>query len=84
MCTGARYLGGLIKYDESKVDWLLYCTLKWENKNNTISKKADQKSYTTVVSAIQSQWILGTCNTIAMDTFATRDEKHVIYFCRSG
>ena len=57
VCTGARYIGGYIREDGSKSDWLRECTLTWEKNINTISKTAGkypQESYAAVVRAIQS------------------------------
>ena len=56
VCKGARYLGGYIREDESKRDWLRECTMKWEKNINTISKtagKCNQESYAAVVCAIK-------------------------------
>ena len=60
LCTGARYLGSYIRDDDYKQDWLRERTLTWENYINTINKTAvkyPQESYSTVVCAIQSEWI---------------------------
>ena len=60
MCTGARYLGGYLRDNKFKRDWLREHTLMWEKNINTISKTAGkypQESYATVVRAIQSYWI---------------------------
>ena len=56
VCTGARYLGGYIREDEPKSDWLRERTLTWEKNISTISETAGKyihKSYAEVVSAIQ-------------------------------
>ena len=55
VCTGARYLGGYIRNDESKHDWLRERTLTWEKNISTISETAGQYphgSYAAVVCAI--------------------------------
>ena len=60
VCMGAHYLGGYIKDDNSKRDWLRECTLTWENNISTISETAGkypQESYAEVIRAIQSEWI---------------------------
>ena len=60
VCTDARYLGGYIRDDKSKSDWLRERTLTWEKKTSTISKiagKYPQESYAEVVRSIQSEWI---------------------------
>ena len=36
VCTGARYLGGYIRDDKSKQNWLRESTLTWEKNINTI------------------------------------------------
>ena len=54
---GAHYLGGYIRYDKYKSDWLRERTLTWEKNIGTISKNArkyPQESYVTVACAIQS------------------------------
>ena len=64
VCTGARYLGGYIGDNNSKRGWLRECTLTWKNNINTIRKTAGgnpQEIYTTVVRAIQLEWILLQC-----------------------
>ena len=38
VCTGARYLGGYIGDDESKVDWIKKRTEKWERKIHAVTK----------------------------------------------
>ena len=58
--TGAHYFGNYIGDDKSKRDWLRECMLTWEKNINRISKTAGkypQKSYATVVRAIQPEWI---------------------------
>ena len=40
VCRGAHYLGGNIRDDESKHDWLRERTLTWEKNISTISKIA--------------------------------------------
>ena len=60
VCTGARYLGGYIRDDKSKHDWLKERTLTWENNIITIRKTAGkyhQESYSAVVHEIQSECI---------------------------
>ena len=60
VCTGARYLGGYIRDDKSKRDWLRERTLMWEENISMISKttgKYPQESYAAVVRKIQSEWI---------------------------
>ena len=60
MCTGARYLSGYIRDNESKRGWLKYHTETWERNICTISKIADkypQEIYAVVVCTIQSEWI---------------------------
>ena len=60
MFIGARYLGGYIGDNKSKRNCLREFTLTWEKKISTISEtvgKYPQESYTTVVRAIQSDWI---------------------------
>ena len=55
VCTGACYLGGYIRDDESKHDWPRERTLTWEKNISTISEtvgKYPQESYTAVVRAI--------------------------------
>ena len=57
VCTGARYLGGYIRDDKSKIDWLIERPLTWEKNISTIRETAGnypQESYTTVVRASQS------------------------------
>ena len=54
------YLGGYIREDDSKSDFLIECTLTWKKNINTISKTAGkypQGSYSAVLRAIQSEWI---------------------------
>ena len=58
--TGVCYIGGFIGYDESKRDWLLDRTLKWEKnicKISEIAEKYPQESYAAVVCEIQPEWI---------------------------
>ena len=60
VCTGARYLRGCIGDDESKHGWLRERTLTLEKNISTINKTAGkylQESYSSVVRAIQSEWI---------------------------
>ena len=60
VCMGARYLRGYIGDNESKRNWLKERMLTWEKNIRTLSKtvgKYPHESYTTVVSAIQPQWI---------------------------
>ena len=60
VCTGARYLGGYIGNDKSKLDWLRHRKLMWKKNINTISKttrKYPQEIYAAVVRAIQSEWL---------------------------
>ena len=55
-CTDANYLGGFIGGDESKRDWIKYCTLTWERNIRTIRKMAGkyfQEIYAVVVRAIK-------------------------------
>ena len=58
--TGAHDIGGYIGDGESKSNWLIEFTLKWEKNISMISKNAGkypQESYATVVRAIQSERI---------------------------
>ena len=58
--TGTRYLGGFIGDDMSKRDCLQDCTTDWENtivKTKKTAGKHPQESYSTVVYAIQLEWI---------------------------
>ena len=60
VCNGTCYLGGLIREDESKRDWLQDRTAKWEKRIHMIRKTAGkylQESYAVVICAIQSEWI---------------------------
>ena len=60
VCTGPRYLRGYIGDDNYKSNRLREFTLMWEN-IGIISKPAGkypQDSYSAVVRAIQSDWIL--------------------------
>ena len=60
VCMGALYLGGYIRDEESKHDYLRERTLTWEKNINTISKKLGKyphKSYVTVVRTFQQEWI---------------------------
>ena len=60
VCTGVRYLGDFIRNDNSKRDWLLDHTLKWENNIRTISEtveKYTEEIYAAVVRAIKLEWI---------------------------
>ena len=55
VCTGARYLGGYIGENGSKLDWLRERTRMWEKNISTISKTAGkytQESYAAVVREI--------------------------------
>ena len=57
VCTGARYLRGYIRDNDSKRDWLRERTLKWDKNIGTIRKTAGKyphECYTVVVQAIQS------------------------------
>ena len=57
---GVRYLGGLIRGEKTKRDWLKYRTSKWEKNICEITEtegKYPQDSYATVICAIQSEWI---------------------------
>ena len=57
VCTGARYIGGYIRENKSKHDWMRERTLTREKNTSTISKttgKYTQESYAVVVRAIQS------------------------------
>ena len=40
VCTGACYLGGYIRDDKYKSNWMRERKLTWENNINTISKTA--------------------------------------------
>ena len=40
VCTGARYLRGYIRDNDSKRDWLRERMLKWDKSIGTISKTA--------------------------------------------
>ena len=42
VCTGARYLGGYIRDDESKCDWIKNRTEEWESNIRVLSKTADK------------------------------------------
>ena len=42
VCTGARYLGGYIRGNESNHNCMIYSTLTWENNNRTIRKTAGE------------------------------------------
>ena len=77
VCTGARYLGGYIKDDESKRDWLRKRTLTWEKNINTISKTMGK--YPQEIYARSS-----TCNPIRMDISSTRHLVHGRRVCGSG
>ena len=60
VCTGVLYLGGYIRDDVSKGDWLKKGTKKWERDIHVIRKMIDkypQESYTVVDRVIQSEWI---------------------------
>ena len=60
VCTGACYLGGYIRDNESKHDYLRERMLTWEKNINTIREttwKYPQKSYAAVLCAVQSEWI---------------------------
>ena len=57
---GTRYLDSFIRDDESKLNWLIDCTLKWENNIHTIREiavKYPQGIYSTVACVIQLKWI---------------------------
>ena len=57
---GTCYLGGYIRDDELKRDWLKNCRETWERNVFTISKTAGkylQESYSAVVSGVQLEWI---------------------------
>ena len=59
VCSVARYLGGFIRYDESKRDWLKEYTDTWDRNIHTIRESVGrypQKIYTTVACAIQLEW----------------------------
>ena len=58
VCTSARYLGGYIRDDESKRDWMIERTLTWEKNISTIIKamgKYTQESYAAMVREIQPE-----------------------------
>ena len=60
VCMGTRYLGGYIRDDESKSNWLREGTLTREKNISTISKTAGkhtQNTYAVVIHAIQLEWI---------------------------
>ena len=60
VCTGARYLGGFIREDESKHDWMKNCMETWERNIHMTREtvgKYPQESYILVVRAIQPEWI---------------------------
>ena len=67
--TGAYYIGGYIRDNESESDWLRERMLTWEKNISTIRKTAGkypQESYGAVVRAIKSSWIFlqhATCDT---------------------
>ena len=75
VCTGARYLGDFIGYDESKCYWLKYWMLKWE-KNRAITK--------TVGVSLGELRQGGLSDTIVTYIFSTRDKRHRISICGSG
>ena len=57
VCTSARYLGGYIRDDDYKSDWLRERALTWEKNINTISEttgKYPQYSCAALVHVIQS------------------------------
>ena len=57
VCTGAHFIGGYIRDDKSKRNWLRESTLTWEKNINTISetaRKHPHESYAAVVREIQS------------------------------
>ena len=56
VCMGARYLGGYIGEDKSKIDWMRERTLTWEENIKMIRKTAGkyhQENYAAVVRTIQ-------------------------------
>ena len=58
ICTGARYLGGFIRDDNSKCDWLIDRTLNYKKNIISIIKMAEkypQLIYAAVVCAIQPE-----------------------------
>ena len=60
VCTGAHYIGGYIRDDKSKREWLKDWTEKcWRNIHafTKISGKYPQESYAAVVCSIQREWI---------------------------
>ena len=60
VCTGARYLGGFIEYDNSKRDWLKKRTKTWERHIFKIHKTTGRfptESYFVVSFLIQSKRI---------------------------
>ena len=55
VCTAVHYIGGYIRYNESKCDKLKYCTERWKRNICTVSKttgKYPHESYYTVVRTI--------------------------------
>ena len=57
---GAPYIGGYIRDDESKGDWLKTWTDKWERDICTLiitTYKHPQGSYAAVACLVQSEWI---------------------------
>ena len=54
VCTGMQYLGGFIRNDNSKHDWLKLRTKIWEQ---------NIKIYSAVIHAIQLEWIFLQCIT---------------------
>ena len=58
MCTGARYLGGYIRDEESKGDWIKKWTKKWESNIHALIKTAEkypQESYYVADRAVQPE-----------------------------
>ena len=58
VCTGACYLGGYIRDDNSKINWMRERTMTWEKNIRTIRETAGeytQESYAAVVRAIQTE-----------------------------
>ena len=74
VCTGGRYFGAFIGYNESKHDWLEERTKTWEQNITKIGKtvvKHPQGSYTAVVPSIQLERIFLQCVTKnTVDAFA--------------
>ena len=56
----AHYLGGYIRYDESKREWLKYRMEKWDRNIHAVTKmvgKYSQEDYAAVVCVIDLEWI---------------------------